>query len=651
MLMALILSVAMASTAELRPMDIRQCRAGARSRTCLDPGTGGTGTPPPVFSILPESGSGSPVAAPESFCTAFASELTGSYICLNGDGTSVLGSGVTLTESGSITDAAPRLCPNGPDCSPIDAQAFDGIGAFTGNQAVPPAGNFSACALVRVRAVTTHPTEVLLRALSTYLQVDSAAVRWRVNGTFATIAIGAPAGRWVFACGTYRRVANGTSVGIAYADGTAGTTVSTMPLPNALDFPVAIGTQASTDAVDIGLALYTAKELSAATISAMTAHVFGGSIKTADGTGTVAFTRGSLAHCIAGDGSLIQARIDAPCLTTPPGFSVPVLRVEGTRTNALTQSEGLNTWTANHATITANAIAGPTGAITAERVVEDALSFEHGPLKTVAGLTAGADQAFSVFVKAGARHRFCLKLNYGYTFANLNLGTVSCPANGAVCRLEQYADGWHRISVVYPGSVPTISTVAVHVILNALDIASCTYTGDGVSDGYMWGAQAESASWPSSYIKTEGTATTRAATLATMALPAGIVNAQGCAGATVASLWNQTPGTSGRILGLGSGSERALGIGSTNSIFDISDGVLAGTLSVSDTTIGPVDAHSIWGGGEQWVESNSTSGAHVAYDGTIVASPLAIGSTSTGTSQHWGYIGNIRMGSATNACQ
>ena len=125
----------MALAADYRPLDSRYCRSDGRSRTCNDPGTGGSGAAsPPLLALLTADGAGTPTANPSGICDNFSGELVGESACVRGDGASTRGPGVLLAPSGNITTTTPRVCPNGPNCAPVTVQTFSGVGAFTGNQ-------------------------------------------------------------------------------------------------------------------------------------------------------------------------------------------------------------------------------------------------------------------------------------------------------------------------------------------------------------------------------------------------------------------------------------------------------------------------------------------------------------------------------------
>jgi hypothetical protein len=99
---------------------------------------------------------------------------------------------------------------------------------------------------------------------------------------------------------------------------------------------------------------------------------------------------------------------------------------------------------------------------------------------------------FSVYAKAKERNKIYIRLNSGTgsdqtTTFDLTSGTYSIISNAApigTASIQALANGWYRCIVSQPSSGGTIS----FGIYNG----STTYTGDGISGLYLWGAQLES---------------------------------------------------------------------------------------------------------------------------------------------------------------
>ena len=504
--MALVLLATMAQAASVRPLDRRPCRAEGRSRWCVDPGSGGSGGggggAAPVWSFLPPNGSGVPVMDPSGVCDAFASELVGQYVCMRGDGSALLGAGVTLTKSGNVATISAPVCPNGVNCDAITAQAFDGIGAWTGNQSAAPAGDFSLCALARVRAEGINASQIRY-STSTYVQLAfngaPTAGGFQVQGVGPTSTISAP-GSWIFACGTYQRVGGASNnVGHFYVNGVLGNSSSTMLLPLAGSFEVASSLAGGRQ--DIALAIYTEKVLSAATIQSMSQQIFG-TLTATDGS-AVTQARTSDMHCLQPDGVLSLVPSGRQCIQQPAGILGPAVYLEGSKTNSLIQSQALNTWTQAGVTTAANVIAAPTAAETADRLADDTSTGEH--MVTRAPTLTSQAHAASAFFKAGTSGFAFLKYStthYGYI--NLATGAVSATGTGATVAADALANGWWRLKLNIPAANATANPVIGLGIAAALGTSS--YTGAGTGSIYAWGAQLEAGAMASSYIRTDASA-------------------------------------------------------------------------------------------------------------------------------------------------
>jgi hypothetical protein len=186
----------------------------------------------------------------------------------------------------------------------------------------------------------------------------------------------------------------------------------------------------------------------------------------------------------------------------------------GAYTNLILRSEELDNaaWTKARATVTANAISAPDGVVTADKIVEDATaSNTHFAEITYAAATASTVYTFSVFAKAAERSELVLSVYNGSTTPscrfNLSTGIASTPANGAIAIIENMGGGWYRCSITF--TMATTSTAFCDIYLH--NGTSSTYTGDGTSGLYAWGAQLTATAFPVPYVPTTSAAVARAA--------------------------------------------------------------------------------------------------------------------------------------------
>ena len=211
------------------------------------------------------------------------------------------------------------------------------------------------------------------------------------------------------------------------------------------------------------------------------------------------------------------ARVDY--LNNPNGS----LLLEPQRTNlALYSSEFDNAaWSKEAVSVTANAATSPDGTTNADKILETAVNDVHLIYNT-SPITASATSTASVFYKKGTRRYFSVKIQIGsnsYTqvFDSEGLTTGGNSSNGLTnvsTKIEDYGNGWVRASVAGTSASGT-STYVIVGLSNSLNPTfnpsnyNPTYQGSVTDYGYVYGAQVEASSYPTSYIKSEGAATTR----------------------------------------------------------------------------------------------------------------------------------------------
>lgn len=193
------------------------------------------------------------------------------------------------------------------------------------------------------------------------------------------------------------------------------------------------------------------------------------------------------------------------------------LLIEESRQNINIRSEDFNStdygWTSVN--VTFNQTTAPDNSSNADLMVELAATSSHRVLQSIA--TAPAAVAHSVFVKAAGRKYFQLyTANNTSNFVTFDIeaGTVTrVGASVVASSIQNYGNGWYRCTAVYSAN-STIFYYGLATVSNAG--YSPSYTGDGVSGVYIWGAQVEAGSFATSYIPTAASAATRNADVATM---------------------------------------------------------------------------------------------------------------------------------------
>jgi hypothetical protein len=211
-----------------------------------------------------------------------------------------------------------------------------------------------------------------------------------------------------------------------------------------------------------------------------------------------------------------QPRFDHDVLT---GESKGLL-IEESRTNLIAYSEDFANmdWSKYAASIVDNITVAPDGNLTGGVLSADLTDDGYVGIETRANYInyiEGEYYTSSYYLKKGS-HSYCQLFHQGSVsssdFANFNLDTGEVYSNSSAL-IEYVGNGWYRCSLT---SVCGENTTTAGGILIMVDNMSSTRaapktftnTDDNI---YIWGAQLEVGSFPTSYIKTSGASVTRSA--------------------------------------------------------------------------------------------------------------------------------------------
>jgi hypothetical protein len=292
-------------------------------------------------------------------------------------------------------------------------------------------------------------------------------------------------------------------------------------------------------------------------------------IGTLTGTGvsnrvSVAFTptAGTLTLTVAG--SVTSAQLEAVTYQTTPSTYVATtsaayygarldynpatlaargLLIEEARTNTVTYSDQINNvaWTNNNNTITTNAAISPDGAQNAELLTPTTTNTFHRVFNPTNTLTA-TSASFSCYSKANGYTKAFIRESQTSGAAvvfDLSSGTVfSIFNNGGStisnALISSVGNGWYKLSFTASFASATNMWFGFHIANPAYtsgDPFSSFFAGDGTSGMYLWGAQLEAGSFPTSYIPTAASSVARSADTASMT------------GTNFSSWYNQSEGT------------------------------------------------------------------------------------------------------------
>jgi hypothetical protein len=218
-----------------------------------------------------------------------------------------------------------------------------------------------------------------------------------------------------------------------------------------------------------------------------------------------------------------EARFDH----NPTTFESLGLLIEEARTNLATYSQEPSNaaWNKTRASITADTIIAPDGTLTGDKLVEDATaSNTHRTSIAAVSIVSGSSYTWSIYLKAGERTFAFLALHTGSSgnafttlpsfYVNLLTGEITnASATVTASSAVNVGNGWFRVSISATATSTTTNNPAIFL---ATASGTNSYTGDGYSGIYIWGAQLEAGAFPTSYIPTVAATVTRNADVASM---------------------------------------------------------------------------------------------------------------------------------------
>ena len=190
------------------------------------------------------------------------------------------------------------------------------------------------------------------------------------------------------------------------------------------------------------------------------------------------------------------------------------LLVEPQRTNLYAWSSSFDNavWNTGNATITANTTISPSGIQDADSIFEQAVN-DYQIDGQLYSMTNGVTYTMSIYVKANTRQYFRALVGNGVLLNNQSayfdlVNGVSTSTSLITTTMTDAGNGWWKCSLtftcnntgtdaIYFGSSPNMTS------------GYLPFFGDPTKGVYIWGAQLELGSYPTSYIPTQGSTVTR----------------------------------------------------------------------------------------------------------------------------------------------
>jgi hypothetical protein len=223
---------------------------------------------------------------------------------------------------------------------------------------------------------------------------------------------------------------------------------------------------------------------------------------------TPVFTRASTATFVGSDGLIQSAAVNEPRFDHDPlTLACKGLLIEEARTNLLLQSEDFGTtWTQTNISVSSNVAVAPDGNTTADKIIENTATAIHG----VDQSTTFTAIPYTLSFYAKKDGRIWVRAFLGglaSTWFNIDNGTIGTVASGFTASIVNAGNGWYRCSITGTASAGTLTSG----VRMATSDGNNSYLGDGTSGIFLWGAQLEAGSFPTSYIPTTTAALARSA--------------------------------------------------------------------------------------------------------------------------------------------
>ena len=235
------------------------------------------------------------------------------------------------------------------------------------------------------------------------------------------------------------------------------------------------------------------------------------SVLPSDGVGDFDFTRASTGTRIAPTGLIEEvasgdSRLNYDLLNGKV-VNCPHYLLEPARTNLYSYSSAFTNINAFSLTVTDNVAISPQGNLNASSIIPSTSNTVHYlnyPNNSSGTVT------LSIYAKANGYNYIFLHLydgSNGRAWFNLENGVIGTTDASISAKIEKMPNGWYRciITRVLSGNL-----IQADIAVSENDNIG-SFSGNGTSGLYIFGAQLETGSYPTSYIPTNGTAITRAA--------------------------------------------------------------------------------------------------------------------------------------------
>lgn len=205
-------------------------------------------------------------------------------------------------------------------------------------------------------------------------------------------------------------------------------------------------------------------------------------------------------------------RLNVPRLTYQNGGGgCPSLLLEKQSTNEANYSQQFDDsyWYKNYQSVTANATTSPDGTQNADLLIPSAGTGDHYLLSQTVSNISGQVVTLTLFVKKKENDYFYFGTGGASAFGAVvyQFSTNTFVVSGLSATATNFGNGWIRLSIT-----GTTGATDLRFLFTPTDsTGSRTYNANGTDGTYIWGAQSEASSYPTSYIPTTSSSATRVA--------------------------------------------------------------------------------------------------------------------------------------------
>jgi len=218
--------------------------------------------------------------------------------------------------------------------------------------------------------------------------------------------------------------------------------------------------------------------------------------------------RGSAATRVNAEGLIEDVATNIPRIDYTTGEGVVLLEPQSTNLFPYSEDFSVSDWSKNRVTINSNQNISPNNKLNASKMIETAVSGNHQITKKAHSVNGSFTN--SVFAKKGENNYLILGIWDGSSetiaWFDLENGLIGTVQGTSTQTIEKFGD-YYRCSVTFD-----ISASGGYELIGMSNTDGLrNYNGDGTSGVYIWGAQLEALSYPTSYIPTSGAIATRLA--------------------------------------------------------------------------------------------------------------------------------------------